>query len=253
MSGPYAAHLASLPCVWINLDESVERREAWTRLSAPLFHSAYRLRATPVSEVPDERFEAFIAGWKRTVHEVLPRIGTSSGEMFIQRGGVPKMKYDSHTRRAQCALTESHVRALRWGLDAGWDRFVVSEDDAVPRSTAYDLLTPVPPSEADIAVHGGALAMAGHASDNTRFVQRRPHRWVPIARPFNSLCATVYEVTRRGAKAVVRAVEEHPMLIDHTWGFAFLEVSSFAIYPNIFPQAGRSTRNNTVHTPTLTR
>lgn len=248
----YRKHLARLTCVWINLDESTERAAAWTSTCAPLFRATRRQRGVPVSEVTDEQFEDFIVGWKRTFAETLPNVADRT-EMFVQRGSVPKTRYDSHTRRAQCALTRAHVLALRWGLDAGLERFVVSEDDAFPRVTVHHLDTPVPPRDVDIAVHGGALAMAAHAADDRRFAAGHPHRWVPVRRPFNALCATTYEVTRRGAEAILRAVAEHPMLIDHAWGFALRDVPSAVVYPNIFPQVGVSTRGGSVHRPTLVR
>lgn len=246
----YISYAKNLPAFWINLDSSTERAARWSENCGPIFANHTRVSAVNALDVSDDELDDFVERWRANVAENVPVFASMNPKwnMYVLRRSAPSPGYRRETRRGELAIVMSHRKALIAGLRAGFKRFVVSEDDALPRRQLINMLTtPAPPNEKDIVIHAGGLGLASHKSDDQAYtrvlMQRNKFAWQPVVQPFNSLCATLYEVTRRGAETLLHVTEKYTASYDQSWSFALASVSSVVARPGLFAQAGASDRN----------
>lgn len=242
----YAGYIAGLNAVYINVDASTDRNEQWLTHNEHAYARVHRLSAFTGNDVDDRMLDDFIAGWVDTAETQLTRFADRYSTYVLAKS-TPRGRFNREIKRVQCALTMSHLAAIQLGLDAGWDRFVVSEDDAIPRYSVLRGLVPAPPSGYDVVVHGGAFQLASQRNDDQQYessVLRRgkPHRWLEIAAPFNALCATTYEVNRVAAQHLIDHFAAHPITFDFGWSFTLEHLRSVVARPAVMVQYGRSDR-----------
>lgn len=243
-------YLGGKTVYWINLDRSTDRREQFEESVAPLFHRAIRVRAHDWQHVSDETAARFVAEWNAT-WERNNHLG-----VFMH---VPQSRnnYRVQTAKASCAIRQSHLIALSHGIDnENVDRFMVAEDDILPRDALWKESIPAPPIDADMAIWSGGLPMAAVRTDDKEYLAGHPLRWVRVtdAQVFNTLGAGLYEVSKSAAIMIRNVILEYRMgPYDHAWGFALSALNVYRLRPNAFPQAGPSVRNSANRKPAVER
>lgn len=232
-------HLASLPVYVINPDSFTERLEQFTRETAPLFKEVRRVSAVDgTGGHQRERAEEWLAMIRSSYEkDALER------QLFTQirdyRGTV--VPYLVHTYSCAYALYESVMMALQLGIESGDDRFVICEDDAVPRR---QVLAEEDASDADIAVWGGMLRMGAYNTDTAAFLAGRQSRWCEITSSKNHYIATTYEVTSRAAERLLEDMDRFPMPADISWWYTAMrdDVKMTSLRPMGFVQHGLQIR-----------
>lgn len=239
-------YLKQLPALWINLDRSPHRAEQFERMSAPLFAAAYRVRAFDGVGHYDPDTAAF--QWRDAVsrtleenpHGLFSKVKNfQAGDKYLKSHEKARVLYSS-----TMAVFYSHLAAIKLGLDTGWDRFMVLEDDAVPRTVAMNRLEA--PDPAHINVWGGAIPMAGHKSDDRSFQEGKKMGWetLPSGPKLDKLyCATAYELTREAAQCFVDHVESRPQAFDIAWWLPMHLMGGQRLVPTGFVQTGVSDRS----------
>lgn len=241
-------YLKQLPAVWINLERSPDRAEQFERMTAPLFAASYRMVAYDglLHYDPDTAAFAWRDGVKRTLETSAWWKEFGKPVTNFQAGN----KYLNAQRKARelyaCTLAVfySHQAAIKMGYDTGWDRFMVLEDDAIPRSDAMSRLEA--PSASHFNVWGGAIPMAGHKSDNRMFNEGKKMGWVdlPKGNKLDKLyCATAYELTHDAAGIMLGHMSENPLPFDISWWYAMDAVGGQRLVPTGFIQTGVSERS----------
>lgn len=246
MSSPTEKYLKIFPLYWINLDRSKDRARAMEEMILPMFKTATRVPAVDgMAEVTDDEALEFANEWKR--------MWEARGHLMTAANKPPGENPRLQTQRYNVAIKRSHLKALQAGIDSGFGRFFVAEDDIVPRSTIDTV--PTPPGDCEVAIWSGGLPMASVRTDDDVFVAGRPHTWVRIEEQdcFNCLGAGLYQVTRAAAQHLQGVVSCHPMSWDHAWGFALQGLVTYRLRPNAFAQAGESVRNGKIRKPQVTR
>lgn len=238
-------YLKRLPAIWINLDRSPDRAEQFERLTAPLFGAAHRLAAydgCDYDAMAAYQFrDAVTASIANDPLDLFSTVNNfQAGNKYLERNPKTRTLYG-----CTMAVFFSHMRAIKWGLESGWERFMVLEDDAVPRTVAMNRLA-APPEGSHINVWGGAIPMAGHKSDNRVFNEGKQLAWNPLPkgkRLDKTYCATAYELTREAAVAFVMEVENRPMPFDIAWWYPMEIMGGHRLQPTGFVQTGISERS----------
>lgn len=243
-------YLGDLPLYWINLGRSKDRRQHMDANTVPLFHDydSEHVSAFDASEISEIEADKFVTDWQQfwAVNE--------SNLHYANR--PPGDKFRMETQKANIAIRRSHLKALKRGVYALQARFVVAEDDIMPRSTLLNGEVPLPPADADVAIWSGGLPMAGVGHDSDLFEQGKPHRWVKVhdgRDKYNLLGAGCYEVSLMAAERIIDVVPGIPMSWDHAWGAAFQGLTVYRLRPNAFAQVGPSVRNGKVREPVIER
>lgn len=241
-------YLKNLPAVWINLDRSPERADQFNRMTAPLFAAAHRVRAYDglTDYDPDTAAFAWRDGVLRTLEtstwwrEFGKPIGNfQAGDKYLKSQRKARELY-----ACTLAVFYSHQAAIKIGYDTGWDRFMVLEDDAVPRSDALSRVTA--PYGKPFNVWGGAIPMAGHKSDNAMFNAGKRMDWqtLPEGNKLDKLyCATAYELTHDAAGVMLDHMNECPLPFDISWWYTMNAVGGQRLVPTGFIQTGVSDRS----------
>lgn len=243
-------HLQQLHCMWINVDFSTERAARFETYTAPIFGSHQRISAVPIP-TQDAELQAEAdahhqaAAYTRQYND--PRGFFSSSEFYkkkfmdVDASGHVKKGYVKTYAKTR-SLMKSVAGALKMGMEAGWDRWIVAEDDAIPRSLEY-AQWPTPPEDADIAVWGGAFPRQGALNDNAMYLAGHPFKWRALEGRHRAEYAHVWEVNQAGAAAMLEALRTHYMNLDNSWWYAFDMCTAYAMRPGAFVQTGASERN----------
>lgn len=137
----------------------------------------------------------------------------------------------------------SHARAIETGLELGLDRFLILEDDAVPRADIIEA-TPDPDTEG-IYVWGGAIPMSSTRVDAMKYWTRGPwdkSDWITVDRTPKGLRrrygAQAYEITPSVAPRFLELYLDpaHRAPADCTWHYAMLEIPTYRLDPCAFGQ-----------------
>jgi GR25 family glycosyltransferase involved in LPS biosynthesis len=240
-------YLKQLPAVWINLERSPARAEQFSRMTAPLFAAAYHVPAYDGVKHYDPDTAAF--QWRDAMLDTVQNkddrgIWTTvtnfqAGDKYLKSQPGARALY-----ACTMAVFYSHLKAIQYGYDAGWERFVVLEDDAVPRTQA--LASCPAPQPSHINVWGGAIPMAGHKSDESVFQAGRTMAWDPLPsgkRLDKLYCATAYELTREAAKTFLERVTPRPLPFDIAWWYPMDVLGGYRLVPTGFIQTGVSERS----------
>jgi hypothetical protein len=242
-------HLGDLPLFWINLDVSRDRRDHMNEHVVDLFHpyESEHVSAVHASEVTEIEADEFVTSWQR--------LWADHGNELHYANRPPGDKFRMNTQKANIAIRRSHLKALQRGIFANQARFVVAEDDIMPRNTLLNGEVPLPPADADVAIWSGGLPMAGTGQDDYLFKKGTPHRWVRVQGrdAYNALGAGCYEVTKEAADHIMSVAGRVPMSWDHAWGKAFQDLTVYRLRPNAFAQVGPSVRNGKVREPAIER
>ena len=241
-------YLGDLPLYWINLDRSKERRQHMFDVVEPLFlYGSERIDAIEGYTVSELETDQFVTNWQVYWEE--------NRDQLTYANRPPGDRFRMGTQKANIAIRRSHLKALRHGILNEQARFVVAEDDIMPRSTLFSGEVPLPPADADVAIWSGGLPMAGVGHDSDLFEAGRPHRWVRVKDSFcfNALGAGCYEVSNAAAHHLIDRAGHVPMSWDHAWGAAFQRLTVYRLRPNAFAQVGPSVRNGKVREPTIER
>ena len=195
-------HLSQLPMYYINLDKDVSRHTGFLTEMAPLFGSATRIAGIEGWTLPDEEVVAF-----RLRHA--EHAGKPAPTKWTERVW--------RIARGMLGCSRSFQLALRTGLEAGHERFVLCEDDARPR---LELLDIVEPPGGDMVGWGG-MQFAAAATDDALFLSGKPHRWKPLDKPQHGshgfFCMHCYEVTPRFAEALLEVMALEDRYNDWCW------------------------------------
>lgn len=251
MTSDALTYLRQQTVYWINLNRSIERRGAWESAVAPLFQRAIRVPATDGQCIIDAIAIEFIERWSKeyAAHQL-------SGNPTFMHAPQSTQRFRMSTAKANYAIRDSHLRALRLAIDTGTHpRIMIAEDDIMPRDALWNEVVEVPPADADMAIWSGGLPMAAVRTDDKVYESGAPLTWVQV-RPemvFNTLGAGLYDLTLSAANHLVDRVMDHGGSWDHAWGHALKDMAVYRLRPNAFPQAGPSVRNSVTRTPTTER
>jgi len=239
-------YFSELNALWINVDAHTDRAERFERDISPMFKSSTRMSANPIVDVVAEANE-----FSHTTFELHKLNNTlnirpqwpSATDIYFRTEKDPKVREWAATR----SLTITTYRALTYGLDMGWDRFIMFDDDAFIRR---DMLheTPLPPEDSEFSMWGGGYLLSKlFAGDNQAYENFVTPKWERIRTKDAVLCTHAYEMTRKGAEAFRESIREHYGPVDHRalW-YTHGKVTSYALRPNLFAQGDFSRRGNEV-------
>lgn len=233
-------HLKSLPAVVINVPTSTEKLRAFRSHVEPLIGELYIQPAAPII---DKRAEAF--AWRDMILDSVaskdPRGHYERVKVFRAQDKTLERPLKQLEYAATYSLYRSVIAVLQFGIQSGFERFVIFEDDAMPRLDRIDELD-APPVDADLAVWGGAMKMGAHKADDKRYLEGRKSPWKRINSAYDRYIATAYEVSQEGARAHLAALLEHPHAVDCSWWYTMEAVPSYHIDPTAFVQVGVSDR-----------
>lgn len=240
-------YLKQLPALWINLERSPTRADQFERMTAPLFAAAYRVNAYDGVKHYDPDTAAF--QWRDAMVNTTQNLddrGIWSTVTNFQAGDKYLKSQPGARALYACtmAVFYSHLAAIKLGYDTGWERFMVLEDDAVPRTVALNRVRDVP--DGHVNVWGGGIPMAGHKSDNTVFNSGKGLEWqtLPSGKKLDKLyCATAYEITREAAECFLTDVAVRPLPFDIAWWYVMDKLGGSRLVPTGFVQTGISDRS----------
>jgi hypothetical protein len=230
------------PAYVINLDRSLEDR--WPLAQRDIGPITERLRRVPAvdgQELPYEDVKAFHDSMRSAVlaDRMNPPTEWTTGH-FPYTGCATERAFQIHqgTWRGKYGCYLSHIKAVEQALDDGCDRFVIVEDDAVPRVDLLRAAASGRPDADGIFVWGGALVMADLNADAVAYWKKMPWEhidWsaVPqtpagIRRVFTMLA---YELTRESGKRYLDILRENVLVSDCAWWQAMLEIPTYRLRP----------------------
>lgn len=228
----------SVPTLVINVPESVSRWQQFMTLTRSSLGEVYQFPASPII---DQRAEAF--EWRDLVRESqAANEKYSNVKVFLAQDKTLEREAKQHEYAATYSLYRSTISALKYGLECGWSRFMIMEDDAVPRIDVLTSLTSPPPSS-ELIVWGGAIPMGAHNTDGKRYLEGRQSAYKIIKKPaINRYIATAYEVTRSAAEAHLYHLTTAPHAVDCAWWYTMDSADSLWVDPVAFVQQGQSDR-----------
>lgn len=234
-------YLQTLPVLCINVPASTHKWEQFMTLTRPhLGETVYQFAASPIVDMEKEAYEwrDLVMGTKhfRDPDGLYEKVNVFQAlDKTLQR---PKKQ---HEYAATYSLYRTTMQAMEYFLSWGIDRFLLLEDDAVPR---YEALreVPAPPQDTDLRIWGGAIPMGAHNHDNQQFLGGSNPQWKHIKSPKGLYMTTAYEVTRDGAKAHLEELAAHPHAVDCSWWYTMKKVQSCRLSPVGFVQYGPSDR-----------
>lgn len=242
-------YLGGMPVYWISLARAEERRAQWYHATDFVFGHSTRVEAVDARDLSDAQVEAHL----RATIEAF----TTDPNLVPFRYPPPSMTSarSRYTARVNAAVRLSHLRALEAGIKSGFPRFLVAEDDLVPRTALWNEDVPVSPLASQLSVWSGALRRFTIADDEAAWRAGQPLRWAPIVgtQVFCAFGAELYEVTRDAAIFMVDTISRHDLAWDHAWGFAMRDLETWRLKPRAFAQIGKSYRNHKTRKQTITR
>lgn len=196
-------YLWELPALWINLSRSHDRFEHFTNKVGPWLAGGYPLRIEAVDGKSLDPLECL--AWKRW-NRLAMRQEMGFKPPSRRQDGVPK---PTTIERAQglrgCEL--SHRNALRVGVEAGWERFLVLEDDVTFRWELWNVEVP----HAEVIFWGG-LSRSNHERDAE--LDARSHLWKNLRKTRQLHATHAYEVTRSAAIHLLSSLNDSDRHID---------------------------------------
>lgn len=211
--------LAALPGVYINLDRAEEKREGFERDVAPLLGECVRLPAVDGREIPDEE----AAQW-----HVRARVNKAGPDAYPKKWSYKTWE----TARGTLGCVRSHRLAMLMGLERGWDRWIVFEDDAVPRLDMLDMRWSL--DEPDFVGWGGVM-LAAHSTDDQIYRKGTKHRWKQLdARHDLYYGAHAYEVSPEFADGYAEILAQEKCYSDVVRAPLFGELSAWQSIPQVF-------------------
>lgn len=244
-------YLAEIPVLWISLDRATDRMRQWYGHCNYLFGGAYRVPAVDASEISVSQIDNHIDATRNAF------LRDPNMVKFKYPAPNPTSKVSRRTARVNAAVRLSHLRALSWGIESDFDRFLIAEDDLMPRSSLFNEDIPLPPTDSDISIWSGALPRFNVSQDNARFEAGYPSKWRPIEGDdvWRSFGAELYEVTRETAIFMHEIISkpEHDIAYDHAWSYALCALDGYRLTPRAFAQIGKSYRNHKNRQQTIER
>jgi len=235
-------YLKDLPVLWMNLDKSIERADQFRSLTKPLFGESHRISAIDGRNSSDDTRAYVWRDMVRRTHE------NDANGMFehIRNFSATDEKLDHNRALRQkysCtyALYETALLTLKTARGLGYQRFMVMEDDAVPRINALSE-TDEPSSEHQFNVWGGMIRMGAQKTDDARFLTGARLKWHTIHDPRMMFCATAYEVTSYAASWLLRDFIMRPTAVDVSWWYTMINIPAQRLMPVGFTQFGQSDR-----------
>lgn len=233
------AYLRTMPAVFISVPASTDKQYRFAQNVKPHLREVYMQPAAPIV---DARAEAF--AWRDLIvnskESMDPKGHYERVKVFCAKDKTLEQPKKQHEYAATYSLYRSVQAALSFGLLMGWDRFMVFEDDAMPR---LDLLKQVgAPPQGDLNVWGGAMKMGAHKADDRRYMAGESTSWKRITSSYDRYIATAYEVSADGASSYLRSLKNHPHAVDCAWWYTMDEVPSYRLDLAGFVQVGRSDR-----------
>lgn len=233
--------MKELPALWINRPQDTDRAEIFLRETAPLFKSAYPITPHVFPETNLQVATEYVAICHRTrkyldpagYFDVIGQYRASQPTLATR----PKLAAEY---MATYSLFLTVVHALTFGVEMGYDRFMILEDDAVPRQGTLFHTDSTPDS--DLLIWGGAVRRANVRRDEKQYRDYKLPAWVKIGGGDQRYFAHAYEVTAKGARTLIDTMMNHPMTADTSWWYAFSELNAHALEPMAFVQQGPSIR-----------
>jgi len=233
--------MKELPALWINRPQDTDRAERFLRETAPLFASHHPITPTIFEQTDLQIASDFVAMCANTRKYADPAgyfdvIGQYRASQPTLKSR-PKLAYEY---RATYSLFLTVIHALTFGVEMGYERFMILEDDAVPRRDVLFHTEPIPGS--DLLIWGGAVRRANVRRDERQYLSYKHPSWVKVNGGDQRYFAHAYEVTAHGARTLIRTMTEHPMTADTSWWYAYHELNAHTLEPMAFIQQGPSIR-----------
>jgi GR25 family glycosyltransferase involved in LPS biosynthesis len=246
-------YLKDLPCFFINVETATARYDQFMTVTAPLFGEVNQVAVEETLD--DGNAYAWRDMTKRTVEDNdqdLFGIETSFTASNKHLGTNPKTRL---LYARTMSVYHSHRLALARGLRSGHERFMILEDDAVPRVKALEWCKQ-PPLDSTFNIWGGALKMGAHKTDNRAFQRAGRIQWQPIQQDPSFIrrlyCATAYELTANAADIMLEDTARHPIQFDVCWWYSMLGLGAERLVPTGFVQHGPSLRSTRINHESVT-
>lgn len=246
-------HLKTLPAYVITLGRTPERLAQFTTETSGLFKSTWPVmgfdaqaaRPHLVHEWQVEQYETF----KLYATDMLRKKPDPPTYMSLERASTWRAVSTTY------AVYWSHLRALRGGIDAMHHRFIVCEDDIVPRSSLMQGDVPLPPEDSQFTIWSGALPRANLKADSHAYASGRPHKWVKVEKGVTPLLfgAGAYEVTFEAALHLYNTASDLQGQFDVVWALAMGEYPTYRVTPEALAQVGQSARISKSRNPAIRR
>ena len=238
-------HFKDLDAVYINLEKDVDRKKKLLENCGSLFKTFVRVEPVKYFDMRQKGLEVK-KGLEKTAKYFDPKGYLKSCYMYREVSEKTFMNRDPRKDKlemswlpehyaAHNSLTETVLGILNEFLDSDKQRLVVVEDDACPRDFLdVDLNIP----DADILIWGGASR--GVVSDAVAVRDGKSFEFRKKTGKGTANYTTCWEVTRKGASALVRAYDRPAVTIDTAWRYAFDLVDAYALFPMGFVQRSGS-------------
>lgn len=253
MSNPALDHLKALPAFVLTLRRTPERLAAFTAQAAPLFASVTPFMGFDAQDAVRDSVHHWRLHQHRVFTEHVP-------QMLVRRPGTPRRDELDRSATWRAASTTyavywSHMRMLEAALKSGHPRFVLCEDDIVPRSSLLAGAVPEPPVFGEFNIWSGAIPRATLKADSDSFTQGTPHSWVAVPAKVTPLLfgAGCYELTRDAAHHLWVTAQANPGQWDVVWALAMGHGETYRCAPEALTQVGQSARMSKVRAPAVVR
>lgn len=233
-------HLKTVPTLVITVEGSTARQHQFRQRALDTVGNAFMFQAAPIVNLREEAF-----AWRDMVVDTCLTKDCqgmfSNVKVFQAKDKTLEREAKQHEYAATYSLYRSIIEALKYGIEQGWEWFMICEDDAVPRTDVLSAL-PAPPEDAELIVWGGAIQMGAHNHDDKLYSEGKQSKYVRIKNPRNRYIATAYEMSRHAAMMHLAMLIDHPHAVDCSWWYTMDSVVSYAISPTAFVQVGESDR-----------
>ncbi|QBZ72734.1 glycosyltransferase [Gordonia phage GodonK] len=220
------SRLTDLPLFWINLDSRSDKRQAFMDRRSTWGWTAqtYRVPGVEGSEFSRDELEEFTRKRLHKRHGSPPR--TSYSDKILQHS-------------AGClGVLRAHARAVQEGLEFGYERFVIMEDDAAIRTDMF-IRIDTPPENAGFVGWGGLL-MLGFKSDDDQWASGGQGSWKQLNGRSAYYGAHCYELTRPAAEYLLALYQKEDATSDDAWHGLFDYTPSYRCAPQIVTQLSGS-------------
>lgn len=244
-------HLKSLPVFWIHLERATERAEQWRTRTAGLFRKAIKVTAVDgLTDITDDEARAHLVGTRRAFLD--------NDEIKSFKYQLPTSRSSLKTAKVNAAVRLSHRLALIEAINSGEPRFLIAEDDLVPRSSLFGRdadAVPLPPTTSQFSIWSGGLPRFNIARDDDLYRAGHSHEWQHVAgrNAFSCFGAELYELDRETAAYVLGVTASYDVAWDHAWSFAIRNLETWRLRPRAFAQVGQSYRNSRVRDQVVNR
>lgn len=234
-------HFKDLDAVYINLEKDVDRKRQVLENCGGLFKTFVRVEPVKYDDMRQKGLEVK-KNLEKTAKLFDPKDYLKTCYMYKEvsekafmnrksRKDKLEMTWLPEQYAAHNSLTDTVLNILDDFLGSDKQKLVVVEDDAYPRDF-LDIDLDIP--DADIIVWGGASR--GVVSDAVAVRDGKSFEFKKKTGKGTANYTTCWEVTRRGAIALVRAYDRPAVTIDTAWRYAFDVVDSYALFPMGFVQ-----------------